>query len=107
MAAPKNPQSGPNPNKAPHRNRTHPDDPTSIKTVEKIRASHIVNKLIDHVVNGTEMQSTQVTAGLGLLKKVLPDLSAIDATTNGESFNKAPDQLSDDELNKIAANKSK
>jgi hypothetical protein len=42
----------------------------------KIRNSNILNALIEHVVNGREMSPSQVTAGLGLIRKVLPDLSA-------------------------------
>ena len=41
----------------------------------KIQNSNILNALIEHVVGKREMSSTQVTAGLGLMRKVLPDLS--------------------------------
>jgi len=44
----------------------------------KIRNSSILNALIEHALGQREMSSTQVNAGLGLLKKVLPDLSAVD-----------------------------
>ena len=44
----------------------------------KIANSNILTALIDHVVNGREMLPSQVTAGLGLLKKVMPDLQATD-----------------------------
>lgn len=43
---------------------------------EKIRASQLVNRLEDHALGDAEMSSTQVQAALGLLKKVVPDLSA-------------------------------
>lgn len=43
---------------------------------DKIRNSNILHALIEHVVNGREMSPSQVTAGLGLIRKVLPDLSA-------------------------------
>jgi hypothetical protein len=48
----------------------------------KIKNSNILNVLIEHVVNGREMLPSQVTAGLGLLKKVIPDLAAM--TINGD-----------------------
>jgi len=44
----------------------------------KIQNSNILNALIEHVEGSREMSSTQVTAALGLLKKALPDLSAVE-----------------------------
>lgn len=44
---------------------------------DKIRNSNILNALIDHVVSDKKMSATQVTAGLGLLKKCLPDLQSM------------------------------
>lgn len=44
----------------------------------KIKNSNILNALIEHVEGSREMSSTQVTAGLGLLRKVMPDLSQTD-----------------------------
>lgn len=46
----------------------------------KIKNSNILNALIDHVVDGREMSATQVSAGLGLLRKVMPDLAATQIT---------------------------
>lgn len=43
----------------------------------KIQNSNILNALIEHVLGTREMSSTQVTAGLGLMKKVLPDLQSM------------------------------
>jgi hypothetical protein len=43
----------------------------------KIRASQLVNRLENHVFGEVEMNSTQVTAALGLLKKCVPDIQAI------------------------------
>lgn len=40
----------------------------------KIQNSNILNALIEHVEGKREMSSTQVTAGIALLKKILPDL---------------------------------
>lgn len=45
----------------------------------KIANSQILKCLVEHAEGKKEMSSTQVTAGLGLLRKVLPDLSAVEA----------------------------
>ena len=50
----------------------------------KIQNSNILNALIEHVEGKREMSSTQVTAGLGLMKKVLPDLTHNDAAGTDE-----------------------
>lgn len=42
----------------------------------KIQNSNILSSLIRHVEGQQDMTPTQVSAGLGLLKKVLPDLSS-------------------------------
>lgn len=42
----------------------------------KIKNSNILNALIEHIQGSREMSATQVSAGLGLLKKVMPDLSS-------------------------------
>lgn len=42
---------------------------------DKIKNSNILNALIEHVEGDREMSSTQVTAGLGLLRKVMPDMT--------------------------------
>ncbi len=51
----------------------------------KIQNSNILNALIEHVEGRRDMSATQVTAGLGLLKKVLPDLGAV--TVSGDPDN--------------------
>jgi hypothetical protein len=43
----------------------------------KIQNSNILNALVEHVEGAREMSATQVSAGIALLKKVLPDLSAV------------------------------
>ena len=43
----------------------------------KIQNSNILNALIEHAEGRREMSSSQVTAGLGLLKKAMPDLQAM------------------------------
>ena len=55
---------------------------------QRIEASQVADRLINHVTTnpGLEtyetdlMQPTQVTAALGLLKKVMPDLKALEVT---------------------------
>ncbi len=42
----------------------------------KIQNSNILNALIEHACGEREMSPSQVTAGLGLIRKVLPDLSS-------------------------------
>lgn len=46
----------------------------------RIRAGGIMKRLEDHVVGKVDMRPSQVTAALGLLKKVVPDLSAHEHT---------------------------
>ena len=41
----------------------------------KIANSNILKALIEHVEGNREMSSSQVSAGLGLLKKVMPDMT--------------------------------
>jgi hypothetical protein len=42
----------------------------------RIRAGGIAKRLEGHVLGKVEMTSSQVTAALGLIRKVVPDLSA-------------------------------
>lgn len=44
----------------------------------KIQNSNVLNALIEHAEGRREMTASQVTAGLGLLKKALPDLTAVE-----------------------------
>ena len=46
----------------------------------KIQNSNILNALIEHACGEREMSATQVSAGLGLLKKCLPDLTAVEVS---------------------------
>jgi len=43
----------------------------------KIQNSNILSHLLSHAVGERDMTTTQVTVGLALMKKVLPDLSSI------------------------------
>lgn len=47
----------------------------------KIQNSNILNALIEHVDGKREMSATQVSAGVALLRKVLPDLSSAENKT--------------------------
>lgn len=51
----------------------------------KIQNSNILNALLEHVDGRREMSATQVSAGVALLKKVLPDLSAIQVSGDAEN----------------------
>lgn len=46
----------------------------------KIQNSNVLNALIEHVEGKRDMSSTQVTAAIALMKKVLPDLAAVEMT---------------------------
>ena len=58
--------------------------PMSEEHRAKIRSVNILNALQEHVEGTREMSATQVSAGLGLLRKVMPDLSAEDLNVNGK-----------------------
>ena len=51
----------------------------------KIQNSNILNALIEHVSGTRDMSSSQVTAGIALMKKVLPDLSAVEMSGDAEN----------------------
>lgn len=53
-------------------------DPQYIR--DKIQTSQLINRLTDHVNGKAKLESTQVTAALGLLKKTIPDLAATQHT---------------------------
>lgn len=58
---------------APRVNKVRHDE----NTRAKIQASQLINRLEDHVLGAVDMKPTQVQAALGLLKKSVPDLSAV------------------------------
>ena len=64
----------------------------------KIQASQLVNSLQNHVT-GKQLykRDSQVTAALGLLKKILPDMRATNMTTEGGPF----EGLDDHALNEL------
>lgn len=49
------------------------------RTKLRIQTTQLVKRLEGHVLGQVDMKPTQVTAALGLLKKSLPDLSAVEA----------------------------
>jgi hypothetical protein len=51
----------------------------------KIKNSCILKALIEHVEGKREMSSSQVHAGLGLLKKCLPDLSNVTVSSDSDA----------------------
>lgn len=52
---------------------------------DKIQKSNILNALIEHVEGKRDMSPTQVSAGLGLLRKCLPDLSNVEISGDAEN----------------------
>jgi hypothetical protein len=48
----------------------------------KIQNSNILNALIEHVNGQRDMSSSQVTAGIALMRKVLPDLQSTEITAD-------------------------
>ena len=56
----------------------------SDKTREHIRTSMLINRLTSFVEGKVELNPAQVTAALGLMKKTLPDLQAVELDANVE-----------------------
>ena len=48
----------------------------------KIQSSQLINFLQGHVLTGSDVKKTQITAALGLLKKTIPDLQSIEGSLN-------------------------
>lgn len=71
---------------------------------DKIRNSNILNALVEHIEGKRDMSSSQVSAGLGLLRKVLPDLTEADIRQRLEIVDARA--LTDDELASIASGSS-
>jgi hypothetical protein len=51
----------------------------------RIQTSQLVNRLTDHALGHTELSSTQIRAIEILLKKSIPDLSAIEISGDDEN----------------------
>ena len=61
-------------------------NPAAVERIrERIQADRIIKKLENHILDDSEMTSSQVSAALGLLKKRVPDLSAVELSGNDES----------------------
>ena len=76
-----------------------PRNPNFMLTDEhrgKIKNSAILNVLIEHIEGRRDLVASQVTAALGLLKKVMPDLSSVEHKTEAPLAN-----MSDDELRQL------
>lgn len=73
----------------------------SENTRERIQTSMIVNRLTDHILGTIEMNASQVSAALGLIKKTLPDLSAMEL--KAEVQHSDAKELTNDQLADIAA----
>jgi hypothetical protein len=56
-------------------NAKHSDEVRS-----KIQTSQLINVLQDHVLNGTDIKKTQVSAAIALLRKTIPDLQSIEGS---------------------------
>lgn len=67
----------------------------------KIANSNILKCLIEHVTTGREMTQTQVTAGIALLRKVMPDLASVEHS--GQIDTRRALDIADDELANIAS----
>ena len=68
------------------------------RTRAKIQTSQIINALFKHVKSENKMTSTQVRAAEILLKKTLPDLSAVEATIKPKETDPEEIQQKDKEL---------
>lgn len=54
------------------------------ETRRRIKTSQLLNRLSDHAFSDKPlMDSSQVTAALGVLKKSLPDLASVELTGEG------------------------
>ena len=79
--------------------RIHLTHPEIVR--QRIRTSQLVLRLTNHAHGRVEMSATQVTAALGLLRKSLPDLTAISHSGVIETIR--PEELSNERLASIAA----
>lgn len=90
---------------AARRGPAHPNIAMGNEHRLKIQNSNILNVLIKHVEGKQEMTASQVTAGLGLLRKVMPDLAAT-ADTAADGKLVSVKSMTDNELEAIAAGRS-
>jgi hypothetical protein len=57
-------------------------------TRAKIQTTQIIKRLMGHILGEIKLESSQVTAALGLLKKTIPDLSAVEVSGELEQTHK-------------------
>lgn len=70
------------------RKKGYRHDPRTIERIrDSINSKLAIDTLHELCREGGQHDSVRATAALGLLKKVLPDLSANDLTSNGETIN--------------------
>lgn len=65
-----------------HKRLLHPARAEEVR--QKIRANEIIQSLEDHILNGKDMGASQVSAALGLLKKSIPDLAAVELSGDAD-----------------------
>lgn len=80
----------------PIRKKLNHDD----RTRAKIRTSQLINRLTDHVLGKVDLSASQVTAALGLIRKTLPDLAAIEVKAEVEHRTVSADVMKEDEWTK-------
>lgn len=66
---------------AARKNKIHPDPEWVERTRNSIETGMLIKSLTEHVKGIREMTATQVSAGLGLLRKTMPDLAATEQKT--------------------------
>jgi hypothetical protein len=53
------------------------------ETRAKIKGGQLIERLQNHVLGKSQLDPSQVSAGLGLLKKIIPDLAAVQHSGEG------------------------
>lgn len=82
--------------------RRKPFSPAKLSEMrERISATLLLKRLQDHVVGDAELSATQIKAAEILLKKCMPDLSAVEHS--GEIEHKRLEEMTDAELLAIAS----
>lgn len=66
---------------------------------QKIQTSQLVNRLTAFINGEIELSPHQVTAALGLIRKTMPDLTAV---AHSGSIEVRPEEMSDSDLTHIA-----
>lgn len=69
---------------AARKNRGTKDNPWHETVRERLRASMLEKKLLEHIDGKREMSTTQFSAAKTLLAKILPDLTETETKVSGE-----------------------